>query len=88
MNSITFANNPIDRASQFRSNKEWQQQAITSEKSLFMIFFEDKPLIKVSQDHSTKPEILWVSHQQLIASLTNNITPLFLGLKMSDHILR
>ena len=81
MNSITFANNPIDRASQFRSNKEWQQQAIVSEKSLFMIFFEDKPLIKVSKDHSTKPEILWVLHKQLIASLTNNITPLFLGLK-------
>ena len=81
MNSITFANNPIDRASQLRSNIEWQQQAITSETSLFMIFFEDRPLIKVSTDHTTKPTILWVSYQQLAPLLTNNTTPLFLGLK-------
>ena len=81
MNSITFSHNPIDRASQLRSNNEWQQEAITSEKSLFMIFFEDRPLIKVSKDHSTKPEILWVSYQQLAPLLTNNVSPLFLGIK-------
>ena len=81
MNSITFANNPIDRASQFRSNVEWQQQAVTSEKSLFMIFFEDRPLIKINSERPNEPEILWVSHQQLALVLTNNITPLFLGLK-------
>ena len=81
MNSITFANNPIDRASQLRSNIEWQQEAVISEKSLFMIFFEDKPLIKVSKDHTVKPEILWVSYQQLTPMLTNNISPLFLGIK-------
>ena len=81
MNSITFSHNPIDRASQLRSNKEWQQEAITSEKSLFMIFFEDRPLIKVSKDHSTKPEILWVSYQQLAPLLTSNVSPLFLGIK-------
>jgi NAD+ diphosphatase len=81
MNSITFANNPIDRASQLRSNIAWQQEAVISEKSLFMIFFEDKPLIKVSKDHTVKPEILWVSYQQLTPMLTNNISPLFLGIK-------
>ena len=81
MNSITFANNPIDRASQLRSNIEWQQETVISEKSLFMIFFEDKPLIKVSKDHTVKPEILWVSYQQLTPMLTNNISPLFLGIK-------
>jgi NAD+ diphosphatase len=81
MHSITFANNPLDRASQLRSDQAWQQDAITSEKSRFMIFFEDRPLIKINADRPNEPEILWISHHQLAPLLTNNSRPLFLGLK-------
>jgi hypothetical protein len=46
MSKITFGDNPLDHSSKLRGDIKWQKNALQSDKSKFMIFYEDRPLIK------------------------------------------
>ena len=85
MSNITFAKNPLDKSSKLRSDLDWQNKSITSEKSKFMIFFEDKPLINVDPKNMISLKIFWASYQEISYLLSNNTLVLFLGI-IDDNI--
>ena len=45
MNKIIFANNPLDRMSGFRSDKDWQKANLLDNETRFVVFHSGKPLI-------------------------------------------
>ena len=50
MNKIIFANNPLDRKSGFRSDKDWQKANLLDNETRFVVFHSGKPLT-VSYTH-------------------------------------
>ena len=50
MNKIIFANNPLDRMSGFRSDKDWQKANLLDNETRFVVFHSGKPLIHVSSE--------------------------------------
>ena len=40
MSKITFGDNPLDHSSKLRGDIKWQKNALQSDKSKFMIFYE------------------------------------------------
>ena len=79
MNNITFATNPIDKSSKLRGDLDWQNKSLKSEKSKFMIFLEDKPLIYIDPKNIGEPKIFWASYQEVKDLFTFKTLTLFLG---------
>ena len=46
MSKIVFANNPLDRMSSIRSDKEWQKTSMSSSDARYIIFDSGKPSFK------------------------------------------
>ena len=59
MPKITFGDNPLDHSSKLRGDIKWQKNALQSDKSKFMIFYEDRPLIKTDPTNRDNPKIYW-----------------------------
>ena len=79
MNNITFATNPIDKSSKLRGDLDWQNKSLKSEKSKFMIFLEDKPLIYIDPKNVGEPKIFWTAYQEVKDLFTFKTLTLFLG---------
>ena len=80
MNSITFASNPIDRSSKLRGDIKWQNEALKSDKSKIMIFFNDKPLIKIDPKNPSNPKIFWAKYDGIKHLIKEAGLALFLGI--------
>ena len=57
MSKIVFANNPLDRMSSIRSDKEWQKTSMSSSDARYIIFNSGKPLIQVSKEPGSNSTI-------------------------------
>ena len=57
MSKIVFANNPLDRMSSIRSDKEWQKTSMSSSDARYIIFDSGKPLIQVSKEPGSNSTI-------------------------------
>ena len=80
MSKITFSVNPIDHSSKLRSDLKWQEKAISSNKSKFMIFYDDKPLIKTDPKNRQNPKIYWLTFKDIEHLLNKKVIKIFLGL--------
>ena len=80
MSKITFGDNPLDHASKLRGDLEWQKEALSSDKSKFMIFYDDKPLIKTDPKNRDNPKIYWLTYQDIRYLFDKEIITVFLGL--------
>jgi NAD+ diphosphatase len=80
MKSITFASNPIDRSSKLRSDLKWQNEALKSNKSKIMVFFNDKPLIKIDPQNPSNPKIFWSKYDDIEHLIKKESLTLFLGI--------
>ena len=57
MSKIVFANNPLDRMSSIRSDKEWQKTSMSSSDARYIIFDSGKPFIQVSKEPGSNSTI-------------------------------
>ena len=68
MNKIIFANNPLDRMSGFRSDKDWQKANLLDNETRFVVFHSGKPLIHVSSEpgqvHCSRVSMVSLSEKQ------------------------
>ena len=80
MSKITFGDNPLDHSSKLRGDIKWQKNALQSDKSKFMIFYEDRPLIKTDPANRDNPKIYWLSYQDVKYLLDQKVITIFLGL--------
>ena len=80
MSKITFSVNPIDHSSKLRSDLKWQEKAISSNKSKFMIFYDDKPLIKTDPKNRQNAKIYWLTFKDIEHLLNKKVIKIFLGL--------
>jgi NAD+ diphosphatase len=80
MPKITFGDNPLDHSSKLRGDIEWQKNALQSDKSKFMIFHEDRPLIKTDPTNRDNPKIYWLTYQDIKYLLDQKVITIFLGL--------
>ena len=74
MPKITFGDNPLDHSSKLRGDIKWQKNALQSDKSKFMIFYEDRPLIKTDPANRDNPKIYWLTYLDIkyLKFLLNN----------------
>ena len=80
MSKITFGDNPLDHSSKLRGDIKWQKNALQSDKSKFMIFYEDRPLIKTDPTNRDNPKIYWLTYQDIKYLLDQKVITIFLGL--------
>ena len=80
MPKITFGDNPLDHSSKLRGDIKWQKNALQSDKSKFMIFYEDRPLIKTDPANRDNPKIYWLTYQDIKYLLDQKVITIFLGL--------
>ena len=80
MPKITFGDNPLDHSSKLRGDIKWQKDALQSDKSKFMIFYEDRPLIKTDPANRDNPKIYWLTYQDIKYLLDQKVITIFLGL--------
>ena len=80
MPKITFGDNPLDHSSKLRGDIKWQKNALQSDKSKFMIFYEDRPLIKTDPTNRDNPKIYWLTYQDIKYLLDQKVITIFLGL--------
>jgi len=65
MNKIIFANNPLDRMSGFRSDKDWQKANLLDNETRFVVFHSGKPLIHVSSEPGSNSTIFLATYDQI-----------------------
>lgn len=80
MSKITFSDSPLDHSSKLRGDMDWQEKALSSDKSKFMIFYEDKPLIKTDPSNRENPKIYWLNYHDIKYLLDQKVITIFLGL--------
>ena len=78
MNKIIFANNPLDRMSGFRSDKDWQKANLLDNETRFVVFHSGKPLIHVSSEPGSNSTIFLATYDQ-IKNFIEDAYLLFLG---------
>ena len=69
----------IRSSSKLRGDIKWQKNALQSDKSKFMIFYEDRPLIKTDPTNRDNPKIYWLSYQDVKYLLNQKVITIFLG---------
>ena len=79
MNKTVFANNPLNRTANLRNNIEWINSIKRDSNTKYLIFYNEKPLINPSIDHSKNSEIKL--NQLFIECEINNIQQTLLFLK-------
>jgi len=65
MNKTVFTNNPLNRTSNLRSDVDWIKSIKQDQKTNYIIFCNEKPLIDPSSDHSKNSEIKLFNFTQL-----------------------
>ena len=65
MNKTVFTNNPLNRTSNLRSDVDWIKSIKQDQKTNYIIFCNEKPLIDPSSDHSKNSEIKLFNFAQL-----------------------
>ena len=78
MNKIIFANNPLDRSSNLRSDKEWQSSSISDKNTCFVLFNSGKPLIRVSREPGKNSKI-YLAHFNKVEKYLDKSYTVFLG---------
>ncbi len=65
MNKTVFTNNPLNRTANLRNDVRWIKSIKEDQKTSYIIFCNEKPLINPSSDHSKNSEIKLFNFNQL-----------------------
>ena len=65
MNKTVFTNNPLNRTANLRNDAHWIKSIKEDQKTNYIIFCNEKPLINPSSDHSKNSEIKLFNFSQL-----------------------
>ena len=79
MNKTVFTNNPLNRTANLRNDVDWIKSIKEDQKTKYIIFFNEKPLINPSSDHSKNSEIKLFDFNQLDNLLEKAQYLVFLG---------
>ena len=79
MNKTVFTNNPLDRTANLRNDIDWIKSIKRDQKTNYIIFYNEKPLINPSPDHSKNSEIKLFNFNQLDNLLDEAQYLVFLG---------
>ena len=79
MNKTVFTNNPLNRTANLRNDVNWIKSIKEDQKTNYIIFYNEKPLINPSSDHSKNSEIKLFNFNQLDNLLDEAQYLVFLG---------
>ena len=79
MNKTVFTNNPLNRTANLRNDVDWINSIKQDQKTNYIIFYNEKPLINPSSDHSKNSEVKLFNFNQLDNLLDKAQYLVFLG---------
>ena len=79
MNKTVFTNNPLNRTANLRNDVDWINSIKQDQKTNYIIFYNEKPLINPSSDHSKNSEVKLYNFNQLDNLLDKAQYLVFLG---------
>jgi len=77
----TFANNPLDRLSEKRSDATWVEAEYGAEGTLIVPFWKLQPFLLETGDEANPLDVAWLRGEALKGLMSANATKVFLGQK-------